>query len=197
MRNQQTVFENFLSKTLNPKSDSDQHLVTIFGLVLQIQAKSILELGVRWGDTSEPMTVGASMTKGHLTAVDIHHTQWICPDDLKPHYDFVLSDAISFLEKEVEKKSYYDFVYIDDWHAYKHVKKELELIEKITDKRSLILLHDLMAGTHPEYSLPTWNGPESEFAEGGPAAAIFDLDLNIWEYNTVPVNNGLTILRKK
>jgi predicted O-methyltransferase YrrM len=197
MRNQQTVFNNFLSKTLNPKSDSDQHLVTIFGLVLQTQAKNLLELGVRWGDTSEPMVVGTSMVGGHLTAVDISPTMWVCPEDLKLHYDFIQSDAISFLEKEVEKGSYYDFVYVDDWHAYKHVKQELELIDKITDKKSLILLHDLMAGTYPEYSLPTWNGPESEFAEGGPAAAVFELDLNKWEYVTIPVNNGLTILRKK
>ena len=39
--------------------DSDLHLMTLFSLVLQTKAKNILELGVRYGDTSLPLTMGA------------------------------------------------------------------------------------------------------------------------------------------
>lgn len=204
MRNQQEVFNNFLNKTINPRipiGDSDHHLVTIFGLTLQIRAKKILELGVRWGDTSEPLVCAASIVGGHLTAVDIDQTEWCCPDDLKPFYTFVKSDAINFLEQEVEKGAYYDIVYIDDWHAYEHVKKELELVDKITDKKSLILLHDLMAfsdvnGHTAEYHLPIDSPVGGEWSSGGPTRAVFELDKDKWEWVTIPINNGLTILRK-
>lgn len=203
---QQNLFENFLKKTVQPRwpnglGDSDHHLVTIFGLALQIRAKKMLELGVRWGDTSEPMVCAASILNGHLTAVDIEQTRWICPDGLKPYYTFVKSEAISFLEKEVEKNAYYDLIYIDDWHAYEHVKKELELVDKLTDKKSIIILHDLMAfgdtNGHPaEYHLPMDSPVGGEWSSGGPTRAVFELDKNLWEWATIPINNGLTILRK-
>jgi hypothetical protein len=203
MNNQQEVFENFINKTVNPRwpdgiGDSDHHLATIFGLTLQIRAKKILELGVRWGDTSEPLTCAASMVGGHLTAVDIDSTMWVCPEDLKPYYTFVKSEAIVFLKQEVEKGAYYDLVYVDDWHAYEHVKVELELIDKITDKKSLILLHDLMAFTKDSGDYNWFEGSPTggEWSQGGPTHAVLELDKNKWEWVTIPVNNGLTILRK-
>ena len=203
MNDQQEVFENFLNKTINPRwpngiGDSDHHLVTIFGLTLQIRAKKMLELGVRWGDTSEPMAVAASMVGGHLTAVDIDQTMWHCPDDLKPHYTFIKSEAITFLKQEVERGAYYDLVYVDDWHAYEHVKIELELIDKITDKKSIILLHDLMAFNNEsgDYSWHKDSPIGGEWSQGGPTHAVLELDRNKWEWVTIPINNGLTILRK-
>ena len=193
----QEIFSNFLSKTLTGTSDSDQHLTTLFGITLQLKAKNILELGVRWGDTTEPMLAGVALNQGHITCVDINPTEWMCPDNLKKNYTFIQSDAIKFLEQEIEKGSYYDLVYVDDWHTGPHVKKELELIDKITDNKSIILLHDLMGcNTQPEYFYPI-NETQGEWAYGGPYAAIKDLDLNKWEWATIPVNNGLTILRKK
>jgi predicted O-methyltransferase YrrM len=206
MENQQDVFDNFLNKTVSPRwpngvGDSDHHLVTIFGLTLQIRAKKILELGVRWGDTSEPMVCAASMVGGHLTSVDISPTLWKCPTDLKDHYTFIQSDAIKFLEEEVKNEAYYDMVYIDDWHAYEHVKREIELVDKLTDKKSLILLHDLMAfGDGTEREADYHNCMDSpvgtEWSQGGPTRAVLELDKNKWEWVTVPINNGLTILRK-
>lgn len=195
------LFQNIFDKTLSPRwpnglGDSDQHLLTLFGLVLQIKAKNILELGVRFGDTSEPLLAATSIIGGHLTAVDIQPTNWLCPLDLKPNYTFVQSEAILFLENEVSKKSYYDLIYVDDWHAYEHVKRELELIDKLTDKKSIILLHDLMAFSYPEYHLPLEAPVGSEWSSGGPTRAVFELDNKIWEKCTIPVNNGLTILRK-
>lgn len=197
MENTQIIFNSFFEKTLDPQVDSDNHLITMFGIAMQMRAKKVLELGVRWGTTTEPLLLGTYLMGGNITCVDIAPTQWNCPDFLKEHYTFIQSDAIKFLEDEVKKDSYYDLIFVDDWHSYEHVKKELELIDKITDKKSIILLHDLMCGTHPEYSLPTWNGPESEFGEGGPTRAVFELDKEKWEWVTFPVCNGLTVLRKK
>lgn len=206
MKNSQEVFENFLNKTVNPRwpkgiGDSDHHLVTIFGIALQIRAKKVLELGVRWGDTTEPLVTAACMLRGKVTSVDIDQTLWECPEDMKPHYEFIQSEAIKFLEQEVSNNERYDLVYVDDWHAYEHVKRELELIDKLVDKKSIILLHDLMAfsdinGNEAGYHWPMESAVGTEWSQGGPTRAVLELDKNKWEWSTIPINNGLTILRK-
>lgn len=193
----QELFSNFYTKTLTGTNDSDQHLMTLFSMILQTKATKVLELGVRDGYTTEPMLAGTVLNGGHITCLDIEPSRWPCPTHLQKHYTFVQSDAIKFLEEEVKKGSYYDFVYVDDWHSAPHVAKELELIEKLTDKKSLILLHDLMGyNSQPEYFYPV-HFLDGEWAEGGPYGAVKELPLDRWEWATIPVNNGLTILRQK
>ena len=63
--------------------------------------------------------------------------------------------------------------------------------------KSVIVLHDLMYGNYePHYhcDLTLKNG---QWAGGGPYRAISELNEQFWEFSTIPVNNGLTILRKK
>ncbi len=193
------LINRLISKTLNGVDDSDQHLMTLFSMVLQLKAKKILELGVRFGHTSEPLLLGAMFTGGHLTSLDLNPTQWKPPVEFAAHYQFVQSDAIKFLEECVEKKRDYDLIYIDDWHTYAHVKRELELIDQISYPTTVILLHDLMGfNSQPSYFLatePRHNGGEWE--GGGPFKAVYELDINKWEWATIPVNNGLTLLRKR
>lgn len=184
-----------INTTLLGGKDSDQHLTTLFSLVIQTKAKSILELGVRYGDTTLPLTLGTYLVAGTVDAVDILPTEYQCPEILKPHWNFIQSDAIEFLENNTK---YYDLIYIDDWHSYSHVKKELELIDKFADNKTLILLHDLMGcWSNPNYFYPIKSAPFEEWGEGGPYAAVKELNLEKWEYSTIPVCNGLTILRKK
>ena len=90
-----------------------------------------------------------------------------------------------------------DIIYIDDWHTYPHVKTELEIIDRLSDEKTIILLHDLMGGNNtPNYFQPlSLRG--TEWDEGGPFRAVNELDPNKWEWMTIPVNNGLTLLRKR
>jgi len=194
----QYLFGRCINFTLSETPrDSDWHLMTLFSLVLQNKSKNILELGVRYGDTTEPMISAASLVGGKITCVDIEQTLWSCPDDLKDIYTFVKSDAIKFLEEAVERKEYYDFIYIDDWHTYPHVKRELELVDHLSDEKTIIVLHDLMGSNcAPNYYNPiTARG--TEWDEGGPFRAVDELDKTKWEWMTIPVNNGLTLLRKR
>ena len=194
----QELFERCIYYTLSPEPrDSDWHLMTLFSLVLQNKSKNILELGVRFGDTTEPMIAAASLTGGKITCVDIDQTLWMCPDDLKDIYTFVKSDAIKFLEDAVARNEYYDFIYIDDWHTYPHVKIELELIDRLSNENTIILLHDLMGNNcAPNYFNPiSLRG--TEWDEGGPFRAVNELNPDKWEWMTIPVNNGLTLLRKR
>lgn len=193
-----STFDDLMNHVLNPNRNTDKHLMTIFGIALGLKAKNILELGVFRGNTSTPLGFAAQLNKGKLTSVDKKPCEdYTPPDHIVPYRDFVQMDAIEFLEKQVKIGNYYDLVYIDDWHAGDHVKKELELLDKLTDNKTIILLHDLMAHTYPEYNFfESVTNPKSEFAHGGPTSAVFGLDKEKWEWSTIPVDEGLTILRK-
>lgn len=173
-----------------------EHVMTFFSVALQMKATKILELGVRQGGSTFPFLVACKVLNGKLTSVDINNPSFQLRDEnLKPFWNFIKSDAIKFLENNEEK---YDLIYVDDWHSYPHVKKELELIDKFADEETIILLHDLMGMSHhPNYFQPlNWN-PKEEWGEGGPYRAVAELDTEKWEWMTLPVNHGLTLLRKK
>lgn len=193
------VINYLINKTMNGTNDSDQHLMTLFSMVLQIKAKTILELGVRFGHTSLPMVLGAHLNGGKLTSLDIAPTQWVCPAGFENHYEFIQSDALVFLEKCVQENRKFDMIYVDDWHTYKHVKRELELIDQLSTPTTVILLHDLMGfNSQPDYFLATeLRHNNGEWEGGGPFKAVYELDVDKWEWATIPVNNGLTLLRKR
>ena len=190
---------NIINKTMYGEHDSDQHTITLFAIALQIKARQILELGVRDGDTTEPLLLAAHMNGGKLNSVDIEPTTWKAPETLSSNWNFVQQDALTFLGNCVGSNVKFDLIFVDDLHKYDHVKKELELIDKIADEKTVILLHDLMGeGNFPNYFLPIsphYNGQVWE--GGGPFRAVNELDKGVWEWSTIPVNHGLTILRKR
>ena len=91
----------------------------------------------------------------------------------------------------------YDLIYVDDWHSYPHVKRELEEIDRVSDENTIILLHDLMSNSEPNYWSPIDYDENGEWGLGGPYRAVEELDKEKWEWMTIPTNHGLTILRKK
>ena len=194
--------ENYLlelmNRTLKTKNDGGiqyfEHVLTFFSIALQMKTKKILELGVRDGGSSYPFLVACKVLGGHLTSVDIKSNVWIAPEDLAEYQTFIQSDAIEFLTKNTEK---YDLIYVDDWHSYPHVKKELEEIDRISDENTIILLHDLMGNSEPNYWSPIDYDENGEWGLGGPYRAVEELDKEKWEWMTIPTNHGLTILRKK
>jgi len=194
-----TTLNNLIRKTMIGQCDSDQHVLTLFSIVLQIKAKNILELGVCNGNTTEPLLLGAFMNNGKLTSIDIEPTHWTPPQDFALTWQFIQIDAIQFLNNCIVENKKFDVIFIDDFHKYEHVKKELELIDSLTNVNSIIFLHDLMGEwNHPNYFLPISNHYNNQVWEGGgPYRAVNELDPQKWEWSTIPVNNGLTILRKK
>lgn len=190
--------QSLIEQTISHTGDSDRHAMTLFSLILQTKSKNILELGVRSGFTTRPMFAAAKLIGAKMTSVDLNRPNFDIAELTKDYsgYNFVLSEAIAFLQNEVVKGERYDFIFIDDWHCGLHVAKELELIDKLTDNTSIITLHDLMAHSEPNYNTADIFNT-GEFGNGGPYAAVNNLDKNAWEFCTIPVNNGLTILRKK
>lgn len=188
-----------MNRTLMTKDDGGEqyfeHVLTFFSIALQMKTKKILELGVRNGGSSYPFLVACKALGGHLTSVDINSSVWKAPEDLAEYQTFIQSDAIEFLTNNTEK---YDLIYVDDWHSYPHVKRELEEIDRISDENTIILLHDLMGQScHPHFFNPISHDEQSEWGIGGPYRAVEELDKEKWEWMTIPTNHGLTILRKK
>ena len=187
-----TPLEKIIHDTMHSEGDNSAELLTtLFGICLTMKAKNILELGC--GGSTYPLAAGASITGGVLTSVDTEYRFPYCPDEFKEHWRFFQMDTIDFLKKNTDK--YYDLVFIDDDHGCKHVQEELSLLDKMTDERSVILLHDLMGNYHqPDY----WQSNElgGTWEGGGVCKAVFELDRTKWEWATIPRNNGLTILRK-
>jgi predicted O-methyltransferase YrrM len=194
--------ENYLmelmNRTLKTKNDGGlqyfEHVLTFFSIALQMKTKKILELGVRDGGSSYPFLVASKVLGGHVTSVDINSYVWRPPEDLAQYQTFIQSDAIDFLINNTEK---YDLIYVDDWHSYPHVKKELEEIDRVSDENTIILLHDLMGNSEPNYWSPIDYDENGEWGLGGPYRAVEELDKEKWEWMTIPINHGLTILRKK
>jgi len=190
-------FSYFIEKIQNGTNDSDKHFLTLFSIALASGAKHIIELGVREGGTTLPLLIAANLNKGILHSVDINKTPYIPPLDLKSSWKFYQQDAIQFLESWDREKEV-GLVYVDDWHSYSHVKKELEQLDSIVSPSSIIVLHDLMYGeTCPFYHSDLTSSAGPQWADGGPYRAVAELNPQFWEFATLPWNNGLTILRKK
>jgi predicted O-methyltransferase YrrM len=190
------ILSTIIHDTLYGNGDSDKHLLSLYSFVLQGNAKRILELGVRKGKTTLPLLYGSFMTGGHVTSVDIEDTSFVCPESLLPHWTFVKNDAISFLTNYTSNEPW-DVVYIDDWHSYDHVKKELELLDYQVGSSTLIVIHDLMYANYQPHYHTDIACSSGQWAKGGPYRAVAELNQNFWEFMTIPQNNGLTLLRKK
>jgi predicted O-methyltransferase YrrM len=185
-----------LEKTINGEGDSDKHLLTLFSIAISSKGKNILELGVRNGDTTLPFLLAAKLNQGKVYSVDINEANFVAPDNLKSYWQFTKMDAVEYLENWDSSKSL-DIVYIDDWHSYDHVKKELEILDKLVSPSTVILIHDLMyGGTCPFYHSDI-TLKYGQWANGGPYRAVAELNQQFWEFSTLPWNNGLTVLRKK
>ena len=184
----------FIDKALHGTLDSDRHLITIYAMALASKGKNFIELGIREGHTTKPLYEAAKANNGHLWSVDLND-----PSEYKPNngnYTFVKSDSIKFLEEWPREKKI-DVAFVDDWHSYQHVKKQLELLDKLVGPSSIILLHDLMYGNTEPFYHADLTLTDGQWAEGGPYRAVAELNTQFWEWSTLPWNNGLTILRKK
>ena len=188
------MIKEHLEKSINGKNDSDRHLMTIFSIALATRGKNYLELGVRSGTTTRPILDAANLNGGILRSVDIGERPQIYEDD----WLYFQRDAIEFLEwYQLTNQPTPDFVYVDDWHSYDHVKKELEILDKIVTPNTVILLHDLMYGNTAPYYHSDITLKDGQWANGGVYRAVAELDPQFWEFATLPWSHGLTILRKK
>lgn len=188
--------ENLVQDAVAGSNDSSQHRLTIFSLVCSMRAKRVLELGVYQGGTTQALLQGVAATGGFLDSVDIAPTDFRSnPVSLMDRWKFHQTDALRFLS---EIKEPYDLVFIDDLHTEDHVCQELLLLEPWLDPTKLVLMHDTMhTFSHPRYNKTVHAG--GVFSGKGPYGGLMNFlhtSKHEYEFCTVPVNHGLTILRQ-
>ena len=146
--------------TMRNEKDIDEHLMTLFSLVLSLKPTKIVELGVRTARSTLAFLLASQYTKSSLTSVDINEMtpDFNFPTEWKENWQFIRKDALEFLERDFQilmtDRMPGDpiIIYIDDWHDGIHVQKELDLIDKYVTPGDLVILHDLMYGnSHPHY----------------------------------------------
>lgn len=191
--------------TMKNERDIDEHLMTLFSLVLSLKPTKVVELGVRTGRSTLAFLVASQYVNCSLTSVDINDMtpDFGFPENWKENWEFIKKDALAYLERDFQilmadrKEGDPILVYIDDWHDGLHVQKELDLIDEYITPGDLIVLHDLMYDNSQPHYKTEEDPKDKQWGNGGPYKPISELDLSVWEYVTIPRCNGLTILRRK
>lgn len=205
---------NVLSKDVH--SDIFEHLPTLSNYAYQ--STSAIELGVRGANSTWAILHGllkkkmenAESPKPKFYMVDINQcnvdflieTCKDLPIELKT---FWKNDLDINLSTDLNDETY-DMLFIDTWHVYGHLKRELELYSKIINK--YIIMHDTTVDEiHGETLRSGWNAEEQSRSTGIPVEEITKgLSYAIDEFlqnhpewvlkEKYTNNNGLTVLER-
>jgi len=190
-------------KKCQEPSDINEHLPTLRAYASECE--HVTEMGVRSVVSSYALVV-PSVTK-RLVQVDIqpmsqqlNYFQHLCAE-CGISCEFKCCDSV-LVGKEPT-----DLLFIDTWHVYAHLKRELAAWHQYV--RKYIIMHDTYVdGVFGESIRLNWNTatqaaetgyPEDEIRMGlNQAIQEFVIQQPEWEIHRVFVNNnGLTILKKK
>ena len=132
--------------------------------------------------STSALLLAAAQMNGHVTSVDISPSNYEPPVHLQTHYTFKQQNSLAFLQG-LPHDEMFDLVFIDDLHLKQHVETELSLLEPHLTNQSIVLMHDTLPGY-------------MDSKDGGPYEALASLRKDEWEFATIPVCQGLTLLRK-
>jgi len=191
----------------NTKSDINEHLETLYEYAKECE--SILELGVRGCVSSYAFSYGLlnnnkknkHLMMNDLTECDIKQIlHYAKKTDLNIKYKWIN-------DLELDVKHNYDLTFIDTYHIYGQLKRELKKFAPITNK--YIILHDtevdkingecLRNGWNPKHMENVSGIPEEEHKIGlQKAIDEFLIENPHWKIKKIYTNNnGLTILHKE
>jgi len=188
------------------KDDIDEHLPTLCEYATECE--SIIELGVRGCISSWAFILGLLQNEKPVKRIFLNDIQTCDISELLE----VMEDSpvkVDFQwinDLHLETKERFDLTFIDTWHVYAQLKRELAKYAPITNK--YIIMHDttvdevvgetIRNGWNPyEQSLQT-GFPVDEIVCGlGKAIDEFLRDNKDWVlHKKYTNNNGLTILRR-
>jgi predicted O-methyltransferase YrrM len=127
-------------------SDIVNHLPRFVEMVLNRDARHVVELGTRTGVSTVAWLYALEQTGGRLTSVDIDEKPGIGDH---PHWSFIQGDDLDpDLFADLEPA---DIVFIDTSHAWEQTRRELSLYRWLVNPGGLIVCHDTEL-MHPEDS---------------------------------------------
>jgi len=193
------------------KSDINEHLPTLYKYALE--CNSVFETGVRGVISSYALLYGLMQNNNNNNNTKKMLLNDINECDLTEFLNISKNLDISInyvwknnLEIKFDENETYDLVFIDTWHIYGQLKRELIKFSKITNK--YIIMHDTEVDKiHGETIRCGWNAIEQSVQSGftveeinkglEPAITEFLLNNSNWKIKEKYTNNnGLTILEK-
>jgi cephalosporin hydroxylase len=142
----QEIIDNY-NHHCNDASDINEHLPTLRKYASQCD--SVLELGVRrcistWAFAYGLLENGLEKKDLMVNDIDVDDVSSCC-NEVGIKFE---SQWISDLELNISERNF-DMVFIDTWHVYPQLKRELKIFSKITNK--YIVMHDTeVDGIHGE-----------------------------------------------
>jgi len=117
-------------------SDISGHLQYMHDLCVELEATSVVELGVRTGVSTAAFLAAMEHNGGVVWSADINPPR--VDPEIRDHpcWVFVWGDDMELVDEAPEA----DMVFIDTSHAYQHTLDELDAYSKFA--RKVILLHD-------------------------------------------------------
>jgi len=161
------------------RTDINEHLTTLYMLTKQHRLSTVLELGVRTGESTVVFLFAAKEIGGTVTSIDCVD----CPEAISKINSVELSKWWRFIkgdDLEVEWNTLVDHLFIDTSHTYEHTLKELGKFEPWVDMGGVITLHDIVAFPDVLQAINDYIGKRK--------------DLQLYKYFN---NNGLAVIFKE
>ena len=196
-------------------SDISDHLGMIFYQAIDANAKLIVELGTRGGESTRSLLAAAAVTDATLLSIDIDDCAQVSLPFVE-RWRFIQEDDVrfgrtGFLEwcesQTLEPKI--DLLFVDTSHEYTHTKQEIEVWSPHLSETGMMIFHDTNMGDGIYARLDGsvgfgWNN------ERGVIRAIEEFVGRQYDENSLfcdvteqycllhfPHCNGLTILKKR
>jgi len=133
-----------LEQQMNQPTDIHEHLQTLYMLSIELNLKTVLELGTRTGESTITLLLATKELGGTMTSVDVdpclEAKEKVKKSELEKYWNFIQSDDIS-----LDWNTTIDHLFIDTSHTYDHTLAELRKFEPFVRKGGLITLHDIMS----------------------------------------------------
>lgn len=131
------LYKKVLSYSNYKNSDISSLLPILFYYCAVLKPKTIVELGVRGGESTYVFSKICGLINSKLTGVDIVPS---CKSSYMKVGKFICGDDLE-ISKNFEKESI-DFLFIDTSHEYEHTIKEINKYLPLISKKGVICFHD-------------------------------------------------------
>lgn len=170
-------------KLCDTPSDINEHLPTLHDLAIKLDAKKVIELGVRTGVSSVAWLTALHQTDGYLYAVDVNPA----PDHVAKHPRCTFTqgnDLDPFVISQLPDDA--DIVFVDSDHRYELTKSEIEAYRGKVRPGGCMAFHDVAVETFDHHE----PGTEPPFPVRKAIKEAFpDHDID-WSEN----NHGLAVV---
>ena len=138
-----------IQRRARTSTDISDHLPRLFVEALQADPNTIVELGVRGGESTFAFERAARLTGASVVSVDVNETSYTSEYD---DWRFVRADDIEFAERfkewcsEHDVGSSIDVLFVDTSHHYDHTVTEINAWFPHLGNGAVVLFHDTNMG---------------------------------------------------